>query len=102
MRTAMMAITTSSSTKVKPQNLRLMFKALEKMIKKQKPKRRGRLAEKKTDKEFGSTRFAGQQIWYPSVTEKTSSDHLERQDRITKKREVKRHHPGGFSRSDCG
>ena len=50
MRTAMMAITTSSSTKVKPQNLRLMFNALEKMIKKQKPKRRGRLAEKKTDK----------------------------------------------------
>ena len=32
----MMAITTSSSTKVKPRNLRLMFNALEKMIKKTK------------------------------------------------------------------
>ena len=161
MRTAMMAITTSSSTKVKPRNLRLMFNALEKMIKKNKspndagglPKRRrikslevpdltlptkvpsdslGRIGslKKTSDKSLFPMALGscGHRITHQlrpinmngrsilAVTSdlrasksgtlqsrrKTSSDHLERQDRITKKREVKRHHPGGFSRSDCG
>src|SRR5271165_2673690 len=49
---AMMAITTSNSIKVKPQSLRVMVYALRKAKKKTESPRRGRLSEKKTQKDF--------------------------------------------------